>query len=65
MERKHVLITGSSRGIGRACALAFAKNGWHVFINCRNSLDQLKETETHDPCIRRQLHHAPRRCREP
>ena len=27
------------------CALAFAEHGWHVFINCRNSLDQLKETE--------------------
>ena len=45
MERKHVLITGSSRGIGRTCALAFAEHDWHVFINCRNSLDQLKETE--------------------
>ena len=45
MERKHVLITGSSRGIGRTCALAFAEHGWHVFINCRNSLDQRKETE--------------------
>ena len=46
MERKNILITGSSRGIGRACALAFAKNGWYVFINCRSSLDQLKETES-------------------
>ena len=46
MDKKNVLITGSSRGIGRACALAFAKNGWHVFINCCNSLEQLKETET-------------------
>lgn len=45
MKKKNVLVTGSSRGIGRACALAFAGNGYHVFINCRNSLDQLKETE--------------------
>lgn len=45
MEKKTVLITGSSRGIGRACALAFAGSGYHVFINCRSSLDQLKETE--------------------
>ena len=44
-NKKKILITGSSRGIGRACALAFAGAGWHVFINCRNSLDQLKETE--------------------
>ena len=31
MKKKYVLITGSSRGIGRACAVAFAKNGYHVF----------------------------------
>ena len=43
MDKKNVLITGSSRGIGRACALAFAGAGWHVFINCRESLDQLRE----------------------
>lgn len=40
--KKNVLITGSSRGIGRACALAFADRDYHVFINCRNSLDQLE-----------------------
>ena len=43
MEKKYVLVTGSSRGIGRACALAFAGAGFHVFINCRESLDQLRE----------------------
>lgn len=43
MEKKYVLVTGSSRGIGRACALAFARAGFHVFINCRESLDQLRE----------------------
>lgn len=41
--KKNVLITGSSRGIGRSCALAFAKKGWHVFINSRHSLEQLEE----------------------
>lgn len=45
MKKKYVLVTGSSRGIGRACALAFARNGYHVFINCRSSLNLLKETE--------------------
>lgn len=44
MKKKNVLVTGSSRGIGRACALAFAGNGYHVFINCRTSLDLLDET---------------------
>lgn len=45
MKKKYVLITGSSRGIGRACALAFAEAGYHVFINCKNSAEQLRETE--------------------
>lgn len=45
MNRKNVLITGSSRGIGRSCALAFAGAGYHVFLNCRNSLDQLRTVE--------------------
>ena len=40
---KYVLVTGASRGIGRACALRFAKEGWHVFLNCRSSLDELEE----------------------
>jgi len=32
MNQKYVLITGASRGIGRACALAFARNHFHVFL---------------------------------
>ena len=35
--RHSVLITGASRGIGRACAIAFAKAGYRVGINYRNS----------------------------
>ena len=45
MHKKNVLVTGSSRGIGRACALAFAEAGYHVFINCRNSTDRLISLE--------------------
>ena len=45
MYRKNVLVTGSSRGIGRACALAFAEAGYHLFINCRNSIEQLETLE--------------------
>ena len=45
MDKKNVLVTGSSRGIGRACALAFAKAGYHVFINCRTGLAMLDTLE--------------------
>lgn len=40
-----VLITGSSRGIGRAAALRFASEGWHVFVNGAHHAAALKETE--------------------
>jgi NAD(P)-dependent dehydrogenase (short-subunit alcohol dehydrogenase family) len=32
---KTLLVTGGSRGIGRACALLAAKNGWSVGVNYR------------------------------
>lgn len=35
-----VLITGASRGIGRAAALAFAKAGWWVAANYNTSHDE-------------------------
>ena len=34
---KKVLITGGSRGIGRATALAFAQNGAQVAINFKSN----------------------------
>lgn len=42
MKQKTVLVTGASRGIGRACALRFAAEGYHVFLNCRSSLEELQ-----------------------
>lgn len=45
MKQRSILVTGASRGIGRSIALRFAKEGWHVFLNCRKSLDELKDVE--------------------
>lgn len=51
MNRKTVLVTGSSRGIGKAIAVKYAKKGYNVIINCiRNKelLDKVKkEIETY------------------
>lgn len=43
MDKKTVFVTGASRGIGRAIALQFAKEGYHVFLNCNHSVTQLEE----------------------
>ena len=43
MPQKTILITGSSRGIGRSIAMYFAARGYHVFINCRTSLRELEK----------------------
>jgi NAD(P)-dependent dehydrogenase (short-subunit alcohol dehydrogenase family) len=41
---KGVLVTGASRGIGRATALAFAQHGANVIINYRADEDGARET---------------------
>ncbi len=43
-ENQVVLVTGASRGIGRACALAFAAEGARVAIHYLNRLDAAEET---------------------
>lgn len=39
-----MLITGASRGIGRATALRAAEAGWSVAINYRNDVDAAEDT---------------------
>ena len=43
---KTVLITGSSRGIGKAIAVKFAKKGYHVIINCAHNEEELIKTKS-------------------
>ena len=44
MSEQAALVTGASRGIGRAVALALASAGRPVAINYRSGADEAKET---------------------
>lgn len=46
MKNKTVLITGGSRGIGKALSKAFAKEGYNVLINFNKSENEAKELYT-------------------
>lgn len=42
---KKVLVTGSSRGIGRAIAIALAKDGYKVIVHCAGNVAKAEETK--------------------
>jgi 3-oxoacyl-[acyl-carrier protein] reductase len=44
MEKKTVLITGGSRGIGKAVSLEFARSGYFVLINFKSNTDEANKT---------------------
>lgn len=43
--KKTVLITGASRGIGKAAALRFAREGWQVAVTCRTRTEELLQVQ--------------------
>lgn len=57
MKPETAFITGASRGIGRAIAKEFAKAGYSLAINCRQSAEELEQLATeladtfHIPCL--------------
>ena len=45
MSANRVLVTGSSRGIGRAIALQLAREGYEVVIHCRSQREQAEAVQ--------------------
>lgn len=45
MAQKTVLVTGASRGIGKAIAIKFAKKGYNVAISCVRSKERLMQAK--------------------
>ena len=43
-ETKYALITGASRGIGRAIAIKLASQGYSIIINCASNVDAAQRT---------------------
>ena len=45
MDKKKALITGSSRGIGRAIAIALAEDGFEVILHCAGNVAKAEEAK--------------------
>ena len=43
-KKKRALVTGSSRGIGRAIAISLAKDGFEVIVHCAGNAAKAEET---------------------
>ena len=65
-QKSGVLITGASRGIGRACALLLAGHGFHIFLNSAHHMEALGGSPPGNSLdSRRLLRTLPGGCRQP
>lgn len=46
LNTKTALITGASRGIGKAIAYEFAQNGYNLFLTCKKNIDLLENIKS-------------------
>lgn len=49
-----VLVTGASRGIGRAIALRIARDGFHVVVHCRSRIEEAQDVVAQIQALGRQ-----------
>ncbi|MBV1788280.1 3-ketoacyl-ACP reductase FabG2 [Marinobacterium sp. D7] len=52
---KTVLVTGSSRGIGRGIALRLAQDGYDIVLHCRSGLDAAQSVQQEIAALDRQV----------
>ena len=58
-NKKTALITGASRGIGKAIAYEFARNGYNLYLTCKNNFDLLNDLKHEIENIENSIGYSP------